>query len=157
MTIPLPPANAIATLLGDLIGRTVQATTGTAAKFEPALSAVGSYVDEAQALRAVVTCDLPVGGSLGAALVVIPPGAVDDCVKARELDDSLNENLYEVLNVLSAVFPKHGAPRLVFRELARGTAIADDVKAVIAKPGKRLDLDVSVAGYRKGKLSILTV
>jgi hypothetical protein len=154
MSIPLPPQNSVAVLLGQLIDRNVTAKAAPAPK-APITQAVAAYLGECQSLLAVACCDLSVGGSLGAALTMIPPDRVNECVKAGRLDDFLAENLYEVFNVLSAVFPKHGAPRVFLREVHRAAELPDDVRAVLAKPARRLDLEVAVPGYRSGLLSIL--
>jgi hypothetical protein len=155
MAVPLPPAHAVAKLIGDLIGRPVTAKTAPLANIEPKARAVAAYVDESNALRAVAMCDIAVGASLGAALVMIPPAAVDDCIKAKEIDGMMSENLYEVFNVLSAIFPKNGGPRLLLRAL-HATEMPDDVTAALAKPGARMDVEMSVGGYRSGRMAIIT-
>jgi hypothetical protein len=156
MAIPLPPANAVAKLIGDLIGRPVTAKTAPLANIEPKARAVAAYVDEKNALQVVAFCDIAVGASLGAALVMIPPAVVDDCIKAKALDEMMAENLYEVFNVLSAIFPKSGGPRLLLRAL-HATETPDDVTACLAKPGTRMDVEMSVGGYRSGRMGIVTV
>jgi hypothetical protein len=153
--VPLPPAKAVAKLLGDLIGRAVTAKV-VPAKPAPAESlSVAAYFGECQSLRAVAVCDLPAGGSLGAALMMVPADRVTECVKEKKLDQILTENLYEVLNVMAAVFPQNGAPRLILRGVHRGTEAPDEVKGVLAKPAKRMDLEIDVAGYPTGRLAIL--
>jgi hypothetical protein len=154
--IPLPPASAVAQLLSDLIGRAVTAKVVSATRMDPGAQAVAVYVGECQSLRAVAFCDLAVGASLGAALVMMPPVRVDGCVKAKRLDDVLTENLYEVFNVVAGVFPQNGAPRVVLRALHCSGGVPADVQAVLAKPGQRLDLEIAVAGYRSGRFAIVT-
>ena len=155
MAMPLPPAAAVARMLGDLVGRDVTAKPMAPARSEPGTKAIATYLGECKTIRAIAFCDVPAGASLGAALVVVPPAVVDDSVKARQIDETLVENLYEVFNVLSAVFPQHGAERVLLRDLKADGAIADDVKAFLKQPTTRLDLEISVAGYRSGRLAIL--
>lgn len=155
LSVRLPPASAVARMLGDLIGRAVTAKVVPAKPIAPGTHAVGAYFGECESLRVVVCCDLAVGGSLGAALVMVPAVRVDECVKEKCLDGTLTENLYEVFNVLAAVFPQNGAPRVIFRGLHCGANIPGEVKAVLAKPLGRLDLEIDIAGYRSGRLTIL--
>ncbi len=156
MPIKLPPANAVADMLGGLISRAVTAKAAPALKLDLGSQSVAAYLDESKSLLAVAYCDLPVGASLAAALMLVPSERVDECVKEKELDTVLKENLYEIFNVMASLFPKNGAPRLVLRELNADGTIPDDVKAVLDKPGARLDLDINVSGYRSGKLAILS-
>ena len=155
MPMPLPPATAVASMLGDLVGREVTAKPMAPARSEPGTKAIATYVGECKTIKAIAFCDVPSGASLGAALVVVPPAVVDDSVNAKRIDASLVENLYEVFNVLSAVFPQHGADRVLLRDLKADGSIADDVKAFLTSPTKRLDLEISVGGYRSGRLAIL--
>ncbi|MGE0801456.1 MAG: hypothetical protein AB7G13_19250 [Lautropia sp.] len=161
MAIPLPPAHPLAQLLGELVGRDV--TARTAAKpvpADPRQLAVAAFDDEQKALRAVAYCDLPVAASLGAALILIPPGRVDESVKAKALDQQLTDNVYEVFNVMSSLFPRHGGPRLILRSVHHNGDVPDDVKAVLdraakLKPSERSDLDVEVAGYQSGRMVLI--
>jgi hypothetical protein len=121
----------------------------------PGTQIVAAYVGECQNLQVVICCDLAVGGSLGAALMMVPAVRVDECVKEKCLDEVLTGNLYEVFNVLAAVFPQNGAPRVIFRGLHWGADVPGEVKAILADPRGRLDLEIDVTGYRTGRLAIL--
>ncbi len=87
--------------------------------------------------------------------MMVPAVRVDDCIKEKCLDETLTENLHEVFNVLAAVFPQSDAPRVIFRGLHFGADVPEEVKALLAKPVGRLDLEIDVAGYRSGRLTIL--
>lgn len=155
LSMRLPPAHAVARMLGELIGRAVKATVVPAKPGVPGTQIVATYFGECQSLQVVINCDLAVGGSLGAALMMVPAVRVDECVREKCLDETLTGNAYEVFNVLAAVFPQNGAPRVIFRDLHRDADVPGEVKAVLANPRGRLDLEIDVAGYRTGRLAIL--
>ncbi len=155
MKIKMPLLPAVARLLTDLVGRNVTPKSAPGAKPPVGPQAVAAYVDPAGALLAVALCDVPSGASLGAALVLIPPASVEDAVKAKQLDPSLTENLYEVLNVFSSIFPISGGPRVLLRALITDGKLPDDVVALMAKPAQRLDMDVTVAGYLSGRMTLM--
>lgn len=157
MPIPLPTPQIIAHLLTELFDHGVTATVATAAPIDPRAVSIAGYRDEANNLLALMCCDLALGGSFGASLIVVPVGRVDECIKAKKLDELLTENLYEVFNVLASTFPKAGAPRLILREVHHSEMPDAALAAVLSKPARRVDLDVSVAGYRKGRLVLLAV
>ena len=151
MAMPTPVA--IADLITDLIGRDVTAKTTPPSPLAAKGRTVAVYRDAEHMLKAAVCCDLAVGGSFGAAMTVMPVGLVDDSVKAGKLEAGLSENLYEVFNVLSAIFPKAGMPRLILRGVHADGNVDPEVAVLLAKPPDRIDMDVSVAGYRPGKMS----
>lgn len=153
MKLPLPLT--LTNLIGDLIDQRVTSKAATAIPPDPRKQIAATYRNDAGELSAVAFCDLAVGGSLGAALTMVPVGRVDECLKAGRLDDVLRENLHEVFNVLSAAFPMSGSPRVVLTELRCQEAPAADVAALLAKPTGRLDLDLAVNGYRSGKFALL--
>lgn len=155
MPMSIPPPNAVARLLGELVGRNVTAKVVPAVKPDPAMQAVATYLGECLTIKAVAYCDVAVGASLGAALVLVPPAVVDDSVKAKAIDECLVDNLYEVFNVMSAVFPQHGGDRVTLRALNADGVLPDDVKTFLTQSGKRLDLEISIAGYRSGRLAIM--
>lgn len=155
LSMRLPPAQAVARMLGELIGREVQAKVVPANPTARDTQIAAAYVGECQGLQVVIRCDLALGGSLGAALMVVPVARVNECIKAKCLDEDLAANLYEVFNVLAAVFPQNGAPRIIFHGLHCGADIPAEVRAVLANPLGRLDLEIDVAGYLSGNLAIL--
>ena len=121
---------------------------------EPAL--VGVYVTEAEALGAVVSCELSLAAALGAALGEVPAGDVEQAVAHGSLSVELAENAAEVLNVLVAVFNGAGVPALqLHRVHAVGEALPAGVTAVLGYVMCRLDLQVDVAGYGGGRLSVV--
>jgi hypothetical protein len=79
---------------------------------------------------------------------------VDDCIKAKGLDDDLISNLYENFNVLAAIFPQVGAPRVVLRKVINDGNLSDAVGAILAKPSARVEMDLGVTGYKTGKFAI---
>jgi hypothetical protein len=154
MPVPMPTPVAVANMLTDLIGRDVKAQSAAPAAAAAKKQFVAVYRDADDGLRALACCDLAVGGSFASALTIVPVSRVDDAVKQGSLDDDLLANLNEVFNVLSAIFPKAGQKRLILRSMQMDGALDPDVQALLAKPPQRLDMDVSVAGYRSGRLMI---
>lgn len=151
----LPPALTLTNLITDLVGQRVTSKASAAARPDPKKQFAATYRNEGGDLVAVAVCDVPVGASLAAALTMVPANRVDDCVKDGRVDTVLRENLHEVFNVLSAAFPMCGAPRVVLRELRCQEDAPAEIGAVLAKPSSRLDLELSVSGYRSGKFALL--
>ena len=61
-------------------------------------------------------------------------------------------------NILSALFNVPGAPHAKLHKLyAPGEPLPNDIRAYASALGFRLDLDVAVAGYGNGRLSIVAL
>src|SRR5512142_2616215 len=96
--VPLPPNAELEKLLTGLVMRDVKVKNGEGAAGEPV--AVALFRTDVPLQEVAVVCDLPLAASLAAALSVVPVGAVKDAVSAGALEESLRQNLAEVMNVL---------------------------------------------------------
>jgi len=107
-------------------------------------------------LAAVLVVDLPGAARLGSALGLLPPSGVDDAVDENRLSDLLQENCYEVLNVLSAALNVVGVPHVRLYEMYGPDApLPADVAALTARAGERLDVVLSIAGYGDVRVSVV--
>jgi hypothetical protein len=158
-TTPLPHTKSVRDMLLDMLGRDVQ--VGQSDPWAPTprdLGAVAVYVDDRTQMRALVTCNLRLAAGLGASIALIPPETADACVEDRRLTDGMGENLGEVFNILTALFNVPERPHLkMYAVHLPGELPAADVSASLRAFGKRSDLEVTVAGYGTGKLSIVLV
>lgn len=156
-TVHLPAPIEVRDLLSGLLGREV--TLSTTAPLAPAPGTpvtVATYVDDSLTVRATVACDLPLSAAAGCALALLPPTGVAAAIEAGALDETLAENVYEVLNVLASVFNVADAPhvRLHVMHPAVG-APPPEARARVLALGRREDLAVQVAGYGEGRLSVV--
>ncbi|MPR00095.1 hypothetical protein GB931_19655 [Modestobacter sp. I12A-02628] len=156
-TTLLPAPKDIRDLLTDLVGREVTVAPGEPVMPTPReKSSVSIFVDPQLKVLAVCVMDLPLSGWTAAALALLPPGGVQDAVADGELYPMHVEALYEVVNVLSSIFNTPGAPHAKLHALhAPGETIPLDVLGIASSLGNRIDLDATVAGYGKGKISIV--
>ena len=68
----------------------------------------------------------------------------------------LQENCYEVLNVLSAVFNVGGAPHVRLYEMyGPNVSLPSDVASSVQVLGNRLDVVLAIAGYGDVHLSVV--
>jgi hypothetical protein len=153
---PLPSRHAVRSLLEGLVGRAVDLGDAEPIPARPS-NLIATYVDDRLALSAVAVVDLPGAARLGGALGLLPRNGVDAAGTDEELTDTLRDNAYEVLNVLSAVFNVDRAPHVRLYELhGPNASVPPDVVALSRRAGSRMDLRLSVAGYGDGRLSIVT-
>jgi hypothetical protein len=156
-TTPLPNPKDARDLLSDLLGRDVTVADGqpvVPGPREPVTVAV--YVDDALRTAVVAVADLRLSAYAGAAIGLVPVGGAEAAIEDRELAASVRGNLDEILNVISALFNVEGAPHLrLYATYTLGEEPPSDVAALLRTIGRRLDLDVEIAGYGAGALSLV--
>ena len=152
----LPPVKMIKDVLDGLLGREVEVAPG-----EPMASVdmigglLAAYVDDTNALRAVVGWDLPAAAYVGAAVGLVPRVRAEDVVQERYIPENLQENLGEVSNVLATVFQLPGNPHLRLQTTYCPAAAAPDQETqLLYGLGQRIDLELDISGYGTGRLAV---
>lgn len=148
----LPTAAELARTLTTLIGKPVAVAQGAVWAVDKQ-GYVGAYEDNTGVLECLFACDLSAAASLGAALTRIPPGAADQAAKTQKLTPEMVDNAREVANVCANSF--HEKRVRLFGFVSPGAQMPGPVGTLIAKPARRLDLTVTIAGYPQGKLSLM--
>jgi hypothetical protein len=149
----LPTADAIARLVSDLLGKptTARAVAPTPVPRDGIVSAI---VDDEGALRAAVVVDRPLAAYAGAALALVPSGMADDALRSGAIPSALLDNYREVLNVvtnlLNTINPVH--VRLGDSYTGPAAPAPKDVATILASPKAKLDLELQIAGYGKGRI-----
>jgi hypothetical protein len=156
MSMSLPAALAVRNMLEDLLGRDV-----TVAPADPIVSSdlakttVAAYVDRNLKLAAVLGLDLPLAANAGAALGLLPVGAVEDSMQLGTLTAMLAENVGELCNVFTGLLNRDGGPHVKLHQVFEpGELPPADVTAYLLALGRRMDLTVDVARYGGGRLSV---
>lgn len=144
----------IGAVLRDLIGKPVQVK-----ELKPVLTVedfyiIAEYDREDGTLGASAAIDLPLSASLAAALTLVPPGVAEASIKAKKLEEMLEENLGEVLNVIGRVFNAPETPRVILRRKSKPPS-ALPLKQFWFKSPTRHTIEVAVPGYKSGRLAVV--
>ena len=157
---PLPAALEIRELFEGLLGRDVDATTG-AVPVDPAHGAgamVGVYVDDTLTLRSLVIVDLDLAAHAGASIALIPAAAAAKCVEDGVITPALYDNTAEILNVAASLFNHDDAPHVrLYAAYAPREKLPADVAGWVLAFVRRVDLELSIAGYGSGRISVLAL
>jgi hypothetical protein len=152
---PLPNRHAIRNTIEDLVGRTVTLSDGCAPEANPT-NVVGVYVNDALATLAIAVIDIECATRMGGALAMIPKAVVEEAIEAGELPEPLDNNCYEVLNVLAAVFNIPNAPHVrLYNLYTPGVPLPPDVASLAKLAASRMDVELTIAGYGSGMMSIV--
>jgi len=149
---PLPTMEAFTKLLADLLGKKVASTVIPPLTLTKDTQITATFLNEKQEIVSIAACDLKLGASAAAVLTMVPAGMAKEAVKAGALSDNLMENLQEIFNISSTLLNAEGAPRVVLGTVIPASApMPPEVTEMITKPAARLDLEIEVPGYDKGK------
>lgn len=152
---PLPTRHAVRTLIQGLVGRDVDLRDCDLIVARPS-NLVAAYVTDKMQVSVIIVIDIECAAQLGGALGMLPKAGVDDAIKEIDLSGLLRDNCFEVLNVLSAVFNVGEAPHVRLYDLYGPLGgVPSDVLALSQLVGSRMDLEIAVAGYGVGHLSII--
>lgn len=153
----LPTVEAVQRLLMGLLGRNVTLKKGVAGSYgDRARAALGHYVRDDGNVGMLWASELGLMANAAAALTLIPHDVVNAGLRSGALGPDLVENIHEVLNVGASLMNHAPAAHVKLKEvLFTPGKVPQEVTQVLGRPAVRLDLEVAIAGYAGGKMSIL--
>jgi hypothetical protein len=152
----LPGRKEIKDLFEGLLGRDTAITDGLPVDIGIPKPVVASYVDDDGQLRAVAVMSFGLAARCGAALALIPRGAVEAAEEDRVLPPNLFENAYEICNVLAAPFgDAMGAHLRLADAYPPSSSVPANVLGVAAQVAAREDVELDITGYGTGTLSLV--
>ncbi len=154
----LPVPKEIRDLFLDLLGREV--TLHPEKPYAPTPTeavTLATYVDDYLRPSARVAADLRFTAYAGAAIGLVPPAGAETAIDEEALNDTINDNFYEVLNIAASLFNGGDADHLklhsVHPAVKGGMAVSDRILTLTL--GRREDLTVDIAGYGSGRVSFI--
>ncbi len=114
---------------------------------------VARYGAGDSAVAGFVVAEIEVALGLGAALTLIPAGVVKDCARSNSIPDNLHGNMNEVFNLLTRAVATTDGALMVGME--KYDSLPADLASASGSAKQRLDLELEVAGYPKGKIMLI--
>ena len=146
-------------MLEELLGRSVEVSP--CAPWAPIGAEIGTiavFVDDSLVVRSVGLCDLPFSAYAGAAIGLLPADVATEAVAEKVVPQNVAENLYEILNIASALYNVDDHPHMRLYQVHHiGEPAPPEVQALGGVLGQRLDLTVRIAGYGEGRFSLVGV
>lgn len=155
-TLVLPSPKDVRDLVEGLLGRDVTVSPGRpVVPTEEVRAGVGVYVDDSLKMAAVAVADLAFCAFAGSALGLIPVASAEGASE-EGLTPAMWDNFCELLNVGASLLNADGAPHLRLYGTTPPTELpANDVGELLRGFGNRIDLQIGIAGYGTGSLSIV--
>jgi hypothetical protein len=158
-TTYLPSTKEIRDLLSELLDREI--TVAPSAPLAPTPNnpcTVAVYVDDTLQVTSVIVFDLALSAHAGAAIGLVPSAGAEAAIEERTLNQTLRDNIYEVLNIAASLFNQASATHVRLYDAHHvGDPVPGDALARALTLGRREDLAVAVAGYGSGRLSVVLV
>lgn len=152
----LPGRKEIKDLFEGLLGREIAITDGLPVDVGLPKPVIASYVDDYGHLRAVALMSFGLAARSGAALALIPMGAVEVAEEDRVLPPNLFDNAYEICNVLAAPFGDAMGEHLRLADAyPPSSAVPANLLGVAAQVAAREDVALEITGYGTGTLSLV--
>lgn len=155
MSVSAPTQKTISDFVGTLIGKSVTAKPCPPLAAGAAALMCGIYVDDANTPVGLFLCDLALGCSVGAALSMVPPAAVQEAVKTGNVPPNLLDNAREVINIAANLIASAHGRHVRLRDVAIGKTLPPEATALLAKPALRIDAELAIPGYGTGKLALV--
>jgi hypothetical protein len=156
----LPDPIAVSKLLTSLMDRSVAVKRITQPVAPKGVVVVAAYATDDGACGGLCWLDLAAAGSAAAALTLTPVALVDESVRGSRLASPLDENVREVLNICATLFTGVGSHRVYLSEVylppAKPPATLANAIAR-ATPQATVQIDMTITGYRPGKMGFVSV
>jgi hypothetical protein len=149
------PLKKVASLLRELLGRTVKVEPGEPLTIQSDGSHwVAVYSGSDGKTSGVCITDLQFAANASAALCLIPQATAKESVAKGKLDPSLVENLKEIMNVCSQLFVANDSGRISLQAVSLAGQCSEETKSIVPSSPQKLGMKVSIEGYGDGKMSL---
>lgn len=119
---------------------------------------VGSYVDGEGNTVGTVIMDYSCACYTAAALSMMPADIAEESIKSGDIEESLRDNLYEVLNIGVSFFSDGTTPDMRIKEmLVSPSEIPGDIENVLKNAYTDLHVEMDIPGYGCGSSSLYLV
>lgn len=156
MSTFLPEPPVVAKLLSNLMDKSVSVKRISPAPAPRGVLVVASYAHDDGSSAGICWLDMPAACSMAAALTLTPVSIVDESVKAGKLLAPLDENVREVLNICARLFSPVESGRVYLSEVYLPPAkVPATLTTALGRPTSTVQVDMTVPGYRPGKMGFV--
>jgi hypothetical protein len=154
---PLPDAGKVRNILGLLFDG-LDIKNGAKSDLGPNTGAwLAVYVADDGKPVAFCATDLALSAASSAALSMLPPGAVQDAVKSKEITEVMRGNLREIMNICSRLLMTDSSAHLKLEDIYPAKALPAPAGEALKKIAGRADFELKMPKYGGGVLSLLSV
>lgn len=142
MNYKKPDEQQFSDMLQMIVGPAAVAKSADSADVS-SISHTALYIDSTGDVVATCAVAMPTAAALGCALSMIPPGGAEGMVEDNELSAMANDNLYEVMNILSSLLMSDSTSHLKLSKVEASSEVRIEGEA---EEAYALDLGAYGAG-----------
>ena len=154
MAAVLPTLNELKDMCVMLYGHDTRCVSLKAQLPIEECAVISQYRDNDGIVKRILACDLPFGISMGAALSMIPSGAVAQLIQSGQIPENIMANLNEVMNIAVGLFTASFGERLQLDSVLSKAEVTDEIKATLGS-GKLPTYEVTISRYPSGRVAWL--
>jgi len=157
--LKFPDEHAIAGLLGDLFDRRVAVRRDFGDHVLPPNGQLATFANDQGNLSVVVAADIGFIAHAGASLALIPVGTSELAVSNGAVSDSIQENFYEVINIMASLFNVDPSSHVKLTDIfpASSPDVPPGASKALTADAKPHWFAVSIDGYGDGTLAFFRV
>jgi hypothetical protein len=114
----------------------------------------GVYRNKDEQPVGVCLADAAFAAYAGAALSMMLPGDAHEAARNGALPDTMQANLYELMNIMSGLLMNDRTPHLRMREMSTAATADPAAKAIAAKPSSQVTYAVDIPRYGSGRVAL---
>lgn len=115
----------------------------------------GIYVDDTNNPVALAASDLSFAVYASCAMTMVPAPVAQEAIKSGVLEKMMQDNLGEVMNILSRLFMLGSTPHLKFARVHGVSDLPEAAASIVGNIGKQVWLEVTVPRYGSGIIGFL--
>ena len=146
--LKLPSPEDVGSFFANLLGPPIESEGCPAEGFT--CYAFAEYVNDEGEVNGIVACDLESAARLSASLTRIPKGVIDDSVRSGIVPDHILENLEEIFNISSNLFPDSHRHRISLKKSYLEGEAAEQFAALDSSILSAFELEIM--NYGPGKI-----
>jgi hypothetical protein len=156
VTFPMPDANKVTAILENLFdGLAVK--PGKAFELVEQKAMVGVYVSDGGQPVAACAMDLSLSAVMGSALSMLPPTVCKEAITNSMLNDSMKENLKEIMNICSRLLMDDFSAHLKLGSMHPARGLPRNAAVMLTEVHHRAHFHLSVPRYGGGYLTVMSV
>lgn len=159
MSLNLPTPERLSSLFGGLLDKELSIKPVDAVdRSSGDAMTTAEYIGDDGVVKLICCCDIALGSSVSAALMMIPAGVAEESAKSGVMADNLMENMREIYNIFATLLNGKHSDHVHLGEVhSKADEIPDELSGKLASPSARVDYIVTVPGYSGGNISFLAV
>lgn len=153
---PLPDGAKITQILGLLFDGLDVKPGGAFDQTAAGGAHVGVFISDSGDPVALCAADIGLTASFGAAFSMLPPAAVKEAVKTRDLTPVMIENVREIMNICTRLMMDGGSIHLRLDQVYQVKSLPAAAAVLLGAPAGRREFQLMLPKYGGGVLSLLS-